>query len=424
MYRFYNSNSNGNTISSLISTIGRILSQKGGHTTVTVTEIPPPLNGTETDVRGIMSSFSGDIIAVGVTDFPNLTTGSKELTAFRFSEATGRLDLLAFGRFSIPNYPQFSTQSEALAINSNGIIVGSFAAFYVGSRAFAWDGGSKLDLFPLETVGTRMLFSEAKAINNQGIVVGHCDRVAFQRREAFKWDLNTGQLTHLGVMPGAPANAESEALAVNDQGVVYGVSDFSDPITGATVKRAFRWEGPNKLWELGTLLVTPTTSPIFFGNSRAVGFGGQNMVIGSSDSLSGDIVPIPVNRAFVIEENLFQPLKNWIRLDLGTLSPTIGTPFHDLGQSEAFAISRDGWIVGTADTGPNANLLGPTAFIRDPTTGLMSDLNNPQLPGNWFLEEPTGVIDAGTGVLPIVCGRGRQIGLPNAPLRGLIIHLS
>jgi probable HAF family extracellular repeat protein len=116
--------------------------------------------------------------------------------------------------------------SVALAINERGTVVGWSTIVDAGSRAFVWDEVSGIR--PL--AGLEDIRSAATDVTESGVIVGWMEPVMsfrigeFRQRRAFRWE--NGVLTDLGdldVIHPSPEHA-TEALAINEQGVVVGVS--------------------------------------------------------------------------------------------------------------------------------------------------------------------------------------------------------
>lgn len=132
-------------------------------------------------------------------------------TGYFWSEATGLVPL-----------PYVSGGVRPTAINNAGQIVGSMGSS--PGRAFLWDGGQYIDL-GIPAGGT---FSQALAINNNGVVVGYWGNGISGNPawEGFVWE--NGVMTRLGPILGQP---ESRANDINDIGQIsgaFGASLFVD----------------------------------------------------------------------------------------------------------------------------------------------------------------------------------------------------
>ncbi|MGH7565732.1 MAG: hypothetical protein ACREK2_02785 [Gemmatimonadota bacterium] len=116
--------------------------------------------------------------------------------------------------------------SVALAINERGTVVGWSTIVDEGSRAFVWDEASGIR--PL--AGLEDIPSAATDITEGGVIVGWMEPIMsfpigeYRQRRAFRWENDV--LTDLGdldVVRPSPEHA-TEALAINEEGVVVGVS--------------------------------------------------------------------------------------------------------------------------------------------------------------------------------------------------------
>lgn len=191
-------------------------------------------------------------------------------------------------------------ESEAMAINERGEVVGSAQTkkinragdyFDYGSpirRAFLWANGRMRDL---GTFGGPD--GEAVAINQRGQVVGWVDtkktsaadrhggffcgdgKYSHPAPHAFLWA--NRRITDLGTLGGL----ESEAAAVNDMGQVVGWADTKRKDSkGCAVGHAFVWEG-GKMSDLGTL---PGGK-----RSEAVAINDRGHIVGWSESRNGNV---------------------------------------------------------------------------------------------------------------------------------------
>ena len=126
--------------------------------------------------------------------------------------------------------------SRAHSLNSSRAVAGTS---YAGGRAQAvvWSGNTR---FALETLGGAE--SDAMGINSAGVVVGRADTAGGQGH-AFRW--NGGRMEDLGTLPGG---SWASAYAINDGGQVVGYG-----MTGSGFFRAFVESPGLGLTELGTL---------------------------------------------------------------------------------------------------------------------------------------------------------------------------
>jgi probable HAF family extracellular repeat protein len=126
--------------------------------------------------------------------------------------------------------------SQAHSLNSSGAVAGTS---YAGGRAQAvvWSGNTR---FALGTLGGAE--SDAMGINSAGVVVGRADTASGQGH-AFRW--NGGRMEDLGALPGG---SWASAYAINDGGQVAGYG-----MNGSGFFRAFVENPGLGLTELGTL---------------------------------------------------------------------------------------------------------------------------------------------------------------------------
>jgi probable HAF family extracellular repeat protein len=158
----------------------------------------------------------------------------------------------------------------AFSINENGEIVGASGncvAYKPNGlnslqtlHALLWEAGRVIDLGNL---GGKVGHS-AKAINNNGEVVGSSDIAGDKATHAFRWTRNTG-IEDLGTLDG---DGLSNGLAINDQGVIAGISaapDFSS-------FRAFVWSG-GVMTDLNQLI--PSTSALYLLTACSINARGE-----------------------------------------------------------------------------------------------------------------------------------------------------
>jgi probable HAF family extracellular repeat protein len=194
--------------------------------------------------------------------------------------SVGPLGLRAFvwtirtGTVELGDLPGGDGRSLAFGINDEGMVVGSSdvqSPRRTTDHAFVWtrDGG-------LQDIGTLRgpsadFFSEARAVNNAGQVVGVSDAPTGQR--AFLWQAERGMLD-LGELP--QGNGYSIAWAVNERGHVVGVSDSARGLA------AFVWSPESGMWDLNDLIdpSDPLKSQTSF--SAAYDINDRGQIVGSA----------------------------------------------------------------------------------------------------------------------------------------------
>ncbi len=170
----------------------------------------------------------------------------------------------------LPNYPG-DPDGAATGINDKGQIVGisGICQNAVGNQsaehALLWQHGTVTNLGNLG--GTA--WNTPMAINNEGQVAGFSDLKGDQgganpNFHAFLWTKEHG-IQDLGTLPG---DAVSEALGINDQGQVVGVSYGA----GFTNPRAFIWQN-GVMTDLNTLI--PSGSPLYLQVGQEINDQGE-----------------------------------------------------------------------------------------------------------------------------------------------------
>ena len=158
----------------------------------------------------------------------------------------------------LPNYPG-DPDSASTGINDKGQVIGisGICQNAVGNQsakhALLWQHGTVTNLGNLGG----MAWNTPMAINNRGQIVGFSDLKGDQDGQdpnfhAFLWTKERG-IQDLGTLPG---DAISEALGINEQGQVVGVSYGA----GFTNPRAFIWQN-GVMTDLNTLI--PSNSSLY-----------------------------------------------------------------------------------------------------------------------------------------------------------------
>ena len=166
--------------------------------------------------------------------------------------------------------------SEALAINESGQVAG-----YSGSKPFIWGNGvmTALELPPGFTSG------RAQGLNNLGHVVGQMNGASGVR--GFVWTPERG----MQPLPGAE---NSNAYAINDNGMIVGYAKMAD----GTIRAA--------IWIDGSIQFLPEGASVAYDVNalgEVVGDGGPSVVVGGMTwgtafiwSAAGGLRPVPTLR--------------------------------------------------------------------------------------------------------------------------------
>ena len=167
----------------------------------------------------------------------------------------------------------------ANSVNENGEVVGASGncvAYNTKAQsslqplhALLWQAGRATDLGNLGgNVG-----HSARTINNNSEVVGSSDLAGDKASHAFRWTRNTG-MQDLGTLPG---DGNSSGLAINDQGVITGISV-------GTSARAFVWRG-GVMTDLNQLI--PANSALYLRTACSINARGE--IIGFAADANGSI---------------------------------------------------------------------------------------------------------------------------------------
>jgi probable HAF family extracellular repeat protein len=162
--------------------------------------------------------------------------------------------------------------SAAYGINDAGQVVGGSRTKSGEIHAFLWTDKTRLkDLGTLRGRNS----SIARAINNQGRIVGESEVIASgvaTQRHVFLWTAKDG-MKDLGALPGGNF---ATPLAINAAGQVIGYSDTL--VNGNIETHAFLWTAKGGMKDLGTL---------GGGASWAYGINNAGQIVGSSLTRSG-----------------------------------------------------------------------------------------------------------------------------------------
>jgi probable HAF family extracellular repeat protein len=180
------------------------------------------------------------------------------------------------------------SDTAATAVNNKGQVVGisgtcdMAVGAYSAKHAALWENGQPIDLGSLGGHG----WNTPTAINNNGQIVGFAnfppDVIDGQLQlnfHAFLWTKETG-MADLGTLPG---DALSEALGINDQGQVVGVSfgtaQFGEP-------HAFIWQD-GKMTNLNNQIPSDSTLSLLI----AQGINDQGVIAGQAFDSSTNTAP-------------------------------------------------------------------------------------------------------------------------------------
>jgi probable HAF family extracellular repeat protein len=169
----------------------------------------------------------------------------------------------------LPNHPG-DPDGAATAINDAGQIVGisgicdNAVGALTAEHALLWENGNVIDLGNLGGKG----WNTPMAISRRGDIVGfsdlpgdYVDGTLTPNFHAFIWTKESGKMTDLGVLPG---DSLSEALDINDQGQVVGLSIPS--------LHAFIYEN-GKMTDLNSLI--PSGSPLLLLAANGINDRGE-----------------------------------------------------------------------------------------------------------------------------------------------------
>lgn len=266
----------------------------------------------------------------------------------------------------LPTLPGTAAGTQALQVNAAGTIVGvQFIQGPAGTigEPIRWEFGSNTaTALPMPTTFRQPSGVAFRDINEAGVAVGLANASNTEQR-ATVWDVTTARfLPSLSTdFNGTPTR--SDAVDINEHGVVAGNSDLLVNNGIPVGRRAVAWSADGVLTSLGTL----STRTDGIGSSDAVALNDRGDVIGSFTQYS------PGNTVLGVRGFIWEQATGQMRA-LGTL----GAAANGTAQSTALALNNQGLVVGTAtlyeQTGSIIRNRGARAAIADPGTGFV-DLN-------------------------------------------------
>jgi probable HAF family extracellular repeat protein len=327
-----------------------------------LSSLPPSANVSGAYVVGYGLNNAGEVVG----DVGGLIGVQGQ--AFLYSQGSSQL---------LHSLVTFQYSVLATAINLGGVIVGESENSFAQPNAVSWQNGSITDLGSLyyyTSVGSPAPAgpSSAVAINSSGVAAGTSLGVA-------GGSISTD--THAAIFCGAAGptspcggNAildlgtlggnDSEALGINDSGVVVGDAQLPVLPAGGYLSHAFSYDGT--LHDLGVLPGGTESSATAINASGTI--VGQSALTGGTHAV---VWATAGNGSYAIQ-------------DLGSLGALAGN------YSQANSINSSGQIVGITTTPQNAQ----TAFIY--SNGVMRDLNTLLPAGSSVtLYEATAINDSG-----------------------------
>jgi probable HAF family extracellular repeat protein len=233
------------------------------------------------------------------------------------------------------------------AINDSGQVVGDAQRSVHGlfHEALYWDGGTNIS--GMGSLGTST-WSEARDINNSGVAVGF-STVDGSRSEAFIWDSINGIQGLGGLTPGYDSTANS----LNDSGLVVGSSQYyymnSQSKTEATL-----WDGLGGISSLGDL-----PGGDFISEALAINDDGVVVGWGTTDTGKEASYWDPAStEMFLLADLVDSTISGWTLLEAADISDTgiiVGTGINPDGHLEGFVLTPTAvplppalWLFGSA----------------------------------------------------------------------------
>ena len=325
----------------------------------------------------------GSSEALAVSSDGNVVGGFSVSEAFRWTHETG---IVGLGDFAGSSF-----NSAARGVSSDGSTLVGFGTTSTGAHAFRWTQST--GLVDLGGLGGTFYFSYANAVSSDGNIVVGRSTGSSGGNYGFKWTAGAGMATLNRIAGGS--SAFGEALAVSADGsVVVGASDggssgFQKPV----------------VWDAGG---TPTVLGNLGGATdagRALGISGDaQVIVGWSVSPSGT--------------EAFRWTTSGGMVGLGDLP---GSPFN----SYAYGASQDGSIiVGGGNRLTGGSYVFGDAFIWDTVRGmrnlrdvLVSEFGLATQLEGWSLDRATAISADGMTIV----GTGRDA---SSTVRGWVVDLN
>ena len=292
------------------------------------------------------------------------------------------------------------TQTEALAINENGTIVG-YAKKYIpganiGTRAVRWDASgtiaTELGHIGASSYGTTT--ASAYAINDAGTAVGYASKYIgdnMRGYRAVRWDASGTTATELGHLgTNSIGRTYAEALAINSTGTAVGHADrISRDVWYGT--RAVRWDAS------GT-----TASELL-----SLGYNNNRVAEACAYSINDAGTVVGYSVKYVSGNDMGRRAVRWDASGAAvTELDNLGINSNGITYSCAYEVNNVGTAVGYSSTYVDDSWVGYRAVIWLPDASAI-DLNNlgvvPVMAGGtWLLNgakslSPDGWV-AGNGV--------------------------
>jgi uncharacterized membrane protein len=348
----------------------------------TVVDLSPATGGVATGInRDGFVSISGTGLSafVFVPAAPNSANGTVvPLTPLISIFGVPAINAQALGLNNLPGSPDVVGWTE-IPLPGGGSIQQAVIWFASGLT-----GGSPVLLLPL-AVGGR---AQANAINDSRIIVGWSELGPGGNRRAVAWDGNHTTAPPAPLDPLDPSLA-SEALGINNHGVVVGSSQARDP-TGTPVSHAVAWDAASRqlVEDFGTMSsLFPVVLTDLHTQATAINDAGD--IVGTGDLANPPIRP---RGGFIIPHGGQMQL---IPMPPGPNAGAWGLAPNGTAALTIAAVTASGVV----DHGATFSM-AQGLFDIDSTTG-GAPPGGHGLSGGWVMNEARGVNDVGQ-----ICGVG------------------